>query len=226
MLNKEESVRWLEERTEAYSTGKNDMKEMVEDFDEVGKLGYGFSSVDKLEEVDLGDGVTPRPTYVNANLSLQQKETMVKLLREFAGCFAWDYTEMPGLSWELVEHRLPIKQGSRPYRQPAQNFSQEIVVKIKEEVERLLKANFVQPCRYTEWVSNMVPVEKKNTEKIRVCVDFRNLNRVTLKDEYPMPVVDLLINNASGHKMLSFLDGNAGYNQIFMAREDVGKTTF
>jgi hypothetical protein len=133
---------------------------------------------------------------------------------------------MPGLSWELVEHRLPIKQGSRPYRQPAQNFSQEIVVKIKEEVERLLKANFVQPCRYTEWVSNMVPVEKKNTEKIRVCVDFRNLNRVTLKDEYPMPVVDLLINNASGHKMLSFLDGNAGYNQIFMAREDVGKTTF
>jgi hypothetical protein len=71
-----------------------------------------------------------------------------------------------------------------------------------------------------------VPVEKKNTEKIRVCVDFRNLNRVTLKDEYPMPVVDLLINNASGHKMLSFLDGNAGYNQIFMAREDVGKTTF
>jgi hypothetical protein len=46
--------------------------------------------------------------------------------------------------------------------------------------------------------------------KIRVCVDFRNLNRATPKDEYLMPIVDVVINNASGHKMISFLDGNAG----------------
>jgi hypothetical protein len=72
----------------------------------------------------------------------------------------------------------------------------------------------------------VVPVEKKNIGKIRVCVDFRNLNRATPKDEYPMPVVDVLINNASGHKVLTFLDGNVSYNQIFMAREDVSKTAF
>jgi hypothetical protein len=100
------------------------------------------------------------------------------------------------------------------------------VGKIKEEVDRLLKAKFMQPCRYAEWVSNVVPVEKKNIGKIRVCVDFRNLNRATPKDEYPMPVVDVLINNASGHKVLTFLDGNVSYNQIFMAREDVSKTAF
>jgi hypothetical protein len=57
-----------------------------------------------------------------------------------------------------------------------------------------------------------VLVEKKNTGKIRVCVDFHNLNKVTPKDEYPMPVVEVLINGASGHKMISFLDGNASYN--------------
>jgi hypothetical protein len=100
------------------------------------------------------------------------------------------------------------------------------VGKIKEEVDRLLMANCIQPCRYTEWVSNVVPVEKKNTGKIRVCIDFRNLNRATSKDEYPMSIANLLINNASGHKVLSFLDGNAGYNQIFMAKEDVSKMTF
>jgi hypothetical protein len=61
---------------------------------------------------------------------------------------------------------------------------------------------------------------------MRVCVDFQDLDRATPKDEYPMPVVDLLINNASGNKMINFLDGSAGYNQIFMAREDVHKTTF
>jgi hypothetical protein len=57
-------------------------------------------------------------------------------------------------------------------------------------------------------------------------VDFRNLNRATSKDEYPMPVADLLIDSASGNKVISFLDGNVGYNQIFMAKEDVIKTVF
>jgi hypothetical protein len=79
---------------------------------------------------------------------------------------------------------------------------------INEEVDRLLKAKFIQPCRYVEWVSNIVLVEKRNTGKIRVCMDFRNLNRATPKDEYPMPIADTLINNASGNTMISFLDGN------------------
>jgi hypothetical protein len=90
----------------------------------------------------------------------------------------------------------------------------------------LLKAEFIQPCKYAEWVANIVPVEKKGTSKIRICVNFQNLNRVTPKDEYPMPVEDIMINNASSNKMISFLDGNAGYNQIFMARENVHKMTF
>jgi hypothetical protein len=71
-----------------------------------------------------------------------------------------------------------------------------------------------------------VPAEKKGTKKLRVCIDFRDLNRATPKDEYPMPIGDFLVNVASRHRILSFLDGNAGYNQIFMADEDISKTTF
>jgi hypothetical protein len=55
---------------------------------------------------------------------------------------------------------------------------------------------------------------------------FHNLNKVTPKDEYYMPIVDMLINNAFGHQVISFLDGNVGYNQIFMAREDMFKIAF
>jgi hypothetical protein len=97
---------------------------------------------------------------------------------------------------------------------------------VKEEVDRLLQAKFIQPCHYADWVSNIVPVEKKNTGKIRICLDFRNLNRATPKDEYPMFVADLLIDSASGNKVISFLDDNASYNQIFMAKEDVSKIAF
>jgi hypothetical protein len=71
----------------------------------------------------------------------------------------------------------------------------------------------------------VVPVYKKNG-KLRVCIDFRNLNKATPIDGYPMPIADLLIDTAVGHQIISFMDGNAGYNQIFMAEEDISKTAF
>jgi hypothetical protein len=176
--------------------------------------------------VDIGDGTRARPIYLNANLPEARKEELHKLLKGFVDYFAWDYTEMPGLGRDLVEHRLPIKPGFRPFKQPARNFSLEIIDKVKEEVDRLLQVRFIHPCMYVEWVSNVVPVEKKNTGKIRVCVYFWNLNRATTKDEYPMPVADVLINSPLGNKVINFLDGNTRYNHIFMAPEDKSKTAF
>jgi hypothetical protein len=57
-------------------------------------------------------------------------------------------------------------------------------------------------------------------------VDFTNLNQATPKDEFPMPIADLLVDSMLGNKLTSFLDGNAGHNQIFVAKEDVSKTAF
>jgi hypothetical protein len=57
-------------------------------------------------------------------------------------------------------------------------------------------------------------------------VDFRDLNRATPKDKYPMPITETLINVATSHKILNFMDANASYNQIFMAPEDINKTVF
>jgi hypothetical protein len=89
----------------------------------------------------------------------------------------------------------------------------------------MLEAGFIRACWYVEWISSVVPMQKKDGQW-RVCVDFRDLNRATPKDEYLMPVAEILINAAAGHKILSFMDGNAGYNQIFMASEDIHKTAF
>ena len=75
------------------------------------KLGQGFTSADPLEKIDLGDGTIPRPTFVNKNLSAEFKADLIKLLKEYIDCFAWEYSEMPGLSRDLVEHRLLIKTG-------------------------------------------------------------------------------------------------------------------
>ena len=98
--------------------------------------------------------------------------------------------------------------------------------RIKEEINCLLNVGFIRSCRYAEWISNIVPVEKKDSGKIRVYIDFIDLNKATPKDEYSMPIADMLINESSGHRVISFLDDNAGYNQIFMAEEDTFKTAF
>jgi hypothetical protein len=74
-----------------------------------GKLGRGFMSADKLEEIDIGHGDKPRPTFISANLDSGFREELIKLLKEYKDCFTWDYSEMPGLDRSIVEHRLPIK---------------------------------------------------------------------------------------------------------------------
>ncbi|KAK1691756.1 hypothetical protein QYE76_008453 [Lolium multiflorum] len=190
-----------------------------------GKLGYGFTSADELEEVDIGPGDKPRPTFISKKLDPQLREQMIALLKEYPDCFAWDYTEMPGLDRSIIEHRLPLKKGFRPFQQRARQMRAEILEEVKKEIEKMLAAGFIRPCRYAEWISSIVPIEKKDG-RWRVAIDFRDLNRATPKDEYPMPVAETLINAAAGHKVLSFMDGNAGYNQIFMAPEDIHKTAF
>jgi hypothetical protein len=130
-----------------------------------GKLGRGFMSADKLEEIDIGDGDKPRPAFICANLESRLREELIKLLKEYKDCFAWDYSEMPGLDRSIVEHRLPIKPGFKPYKQPPQKiYKDEVLADVKKEIERLLDANFIRPCRYAEWISNIVLVYKKKWE--------------------------------------------------------------
>jgi len=85
------------------------------DISDDGKLGYGFTSADDLEEVDIGPGDKPRPTFISRKLDPAMRGEMIALLKEYRDCFAWDYTEMPGPDRSIVEHRLPLKKGFRAF---------------------------------------------------------------------------------------------------------------
>jgi hypothetical protein len=113
------NVEWLQKCVEHYRANKNDMCEAIEEMD---RLGPDFMLTDPLEEIDIGDGVTPRPTFVNKNLSADYKNNLVELLREYVDCFAWNYQEMPDLSHDLVEHWLPIKASFRRFKQHARHL--------------------------------------------------------------------------------------------------------
>ena len=181
-----------------------------------GKMGKGFMSADELEAIDIEDGDKPKPTYVSAKLDLEYKQELITLLKEYKDCFAWEYYETPDLDRGLAEHRLPIKLAYRPFKQAPRRIKPEVMVNAKAEITRLYEAKFIQQCRYAEWISSVVPVYKKSG-KVRVCIDFRYLNKATLMDSYPMPVANMLVDVAAGHKVNNFMDGNARYNHIFMA---------
>ncbi|CAN6688350.1 unnamed protein product [Malus baccata var. baccata] len=181
---------------------------------------------DHLEVIDLGTEENPRPIQISGLLKTNDRAKIICLLQEFKDCFAWHYTEMPGLDSTLVEHRMPIKKGYKPIKQAPRRMSKEIEEKVKEEIERLVKAGFIRPAKYVEWLANIVPVLKAITKAVRCCVDYRNINGATPKNEYPMPMADLPIDAVAKHKVLSFIDGNAGYNKIKMVPEGIHKTAF
>jgi hypothetical protein len=180
---------------------------------------------DPLIEVNLGTEEEPRVTFMSRHLGPEEFARILEVLKKYKDCFACSYIELPGLDRKLVEHRLPIKTGFKPYQQAPRRMAPDIILKVKEEIERLVVANFIRPARYVEWLSNIVPVMKKNG-KLKICVDFRNLNNATPKDEYPMPMADLLVDGVAGYQILSMMDGHSGYNKIFIAEEDVHKIAF
>ena len=98
------NLEWLKHRVERYWTSKTDAFEAIDDFDELNKLGQGFTSADPLEKIDIWDGSVPRPTYINQNLKADYKAKLITLLKEYVDCFTWNYIEVPRLICELVEH--------------------------------------------------------------------------------------------------------------------------
>ena len=140
------------------------------------------------------------------------------MLQEFKDVFAWSYQDMPGLDPNIVQHKLALKVELK-------KMKPEMSLKIKEEVQKQFDAGFLAVAKYPQWMANVVPIPKKDG-KDRMCVDYRDLNRASPKDNFPLPHIDTLVDNTAKFALFSFMDGFLGYNQIKMAPEDMEKITF
>ena len=137
------------------------------------------------------------------------------MLHEYVEIFSLSYEDIPGLDTDIVVHRLPMKGGCSPTKQKVHRMHPEMSEKTKAEVMKQFKAGFLAVTSYPQWVSNVVPVPNKYG-KVRMCVDYRDLNRASPKDDFPLPYIDVLVDNTAQHKLFSFMDGFSGYNQIQM----------
>ena len=134
---------------------------------------------------------------------------------EYKDVFAWTYKEMPRLNPSIALHHLAVKKGVSPVKQAQKCFGPELIPQIETKVNKLIEVGFICEVQYPKWIANIVPIKKKNGQ-IRVCVDFCDLNNACPKDDFPLPITEVMVDATIGHEALSFMDGSSGYNQIRM----------
>ncbi|XP_024190490.1 uncharacterized protein LOC112194490 [Rosa chinensis] len=128
---------------------------------------------------------------------------------------------------DLQEINLGTAEDPKPIfvKQAPRRFRPELAVQVKAEVDKLIDASFIQEVKYPTWLASIVPLNKKNGQ-ICICIDYRDLNDTCPKDEFPLPITELLVDATTGYGALSFMDGFAGCNKIKMAPEDEELTAF
>ncbi|XP_070038603.1 uncharacterized protein [Nicotiana tomentosiformis] len=197
-----------------------EMKRQLDQFENKPK-----PNLNETEAINLGSPEETRETKISIHTEQKTRDAIIQVLFEYRDVFAWSYDDMPGLSADLVVHKLPTHSNFAPIQQKQRKFKTDMSDKIKEEITKQLSANVIRVVRYTTWLANVVPVPKKDG-KIRVCVDYRDLNKASPKDNFPLPNIHILVDNCAKHEIQSFVDCYAGYHQILMDKEDAEKTAF
>ena len=106
---------------------------------------------------------------------------------------------------------MPFKPECKPIQQKLRRMKAEILLKIKEEVNKQFDVGFLKVAKYPEWVDNIVLVLRKD-EKVRMYVDYRDLNWASPKDNFSLTNIDTLVDNTTKNSLFSFMDKFLGYN--------------
>ena len=145
-----------------------------------------------IEDYNIGTEENPKMVKLSKCLPPNQKLKYVELIKEFQDVFSWSYEDLKSYDTSIIQHTIPLKENKKPLKQKLKRINPVLLPLIEKEIKRMHDAGIITPIRFSEWVSNLVPTRKK-TGEIRLCVDLRNVNKVSLKDNYPLPKMDHIL---------------------------------
>jgi hypothetical protein len=180
---------------------------------------------DEVIEFNIGTKKTPKMIKFGKGTTPDEREKLIALIREFKDVFAWSYEDPKAYREDVIQHTIPLKEVTKPFRQKLGQMNQKFAPQVQEELQKMVEVGIVDPIRYSSWVSNPIIV-KKNIGDIMICVDFINLNKASLKDNYPLPNMEHLLQRVTRENMMSMLDGFSGYNQVLVKEDDQLKIAF
>ena len=178
-----------------------------------------------FETINLGNDENSYLIKIGSTLNKKERKDLKELLTKFQKVFAWSNEDMLGIDPEIAQHHIDTHAHMVRIKQKLRSMRTEWLLNIKEEVTKQLKVGFIKPMHQSKWIAKVVPIPKKDG-KVRMCMDFRDLNKAFPKDDFLFPHIDILVDNMAGNALMSFMDGFSRYNQIKMAPKDMTKTTF
>ena len=125
--------------------------------------------------LNIGTPYCPKNVNIGAQCTDEEKLKFTELLHEFQDVFSFSYEDIRGFDPALIQHSIPIKEGIKPVRKKQRPINPTLEATIQKELEKCLKVGIIFPVKYSEWISNLVPIWK-TTGQIILCVDFRALN--------------------------------------------------
>ena len=185
---------------------------------------FSWGKVVEVLEAELGHRQQPRPAgevreweiegklfKLGASLGQELQDQITGVIAEHLDAFAWSSADMLGIDPDFLCHSLTMDNRVRPIVYRRRKFNEERHLIIKMETQKLLNVDHIREIQYHEWLANVVLVQKANG-KWRMCVDFIDMNKACPKDSYPLPNINSLVDNASGCRLLSFLNAFSGDN--------------
>jgi len=157
------------------------------------------------------------------DLRPEEKRQYEDLLRKYIHLFAFNYKDLREVTME--QHKIELLPNVKPIRTKQRRWNPKYTIMVKEELDKLLEVRFIRHVETTEWISHVVLALKKNG-KLRLCIKYKALNKVTKKDRYPLPFCEEILEEVAWHEMYTFRDGYRGYHQVKIAPKDQLKTTF
>ena len=145
--------------------------------------------IEMLEDIPLDENDPEKYTRVGVSMEEKTKQDLIQFLKKSIDVFAWSHEIMSGIDPSVITHCLNVHPSFKPVRQKKIVFAPEWDNSIKEEVQNLTIAKFIQEIYYPDWLANVVMVKKANG-KWRMCVNFTDLNKVYPNDNYPLPCID------------------------------------
>lgn len=173
----------------------------------------------KTKEIDIYNYDSPKLAKIADYSTEEQTSELVNLLKEYQDFFARNYKDLKGIVQEMGEMNIELIPNAKPVKRRPYMLAHKYKNIVKIEIDNMLKESIIYLVDQSKWESPMVVQPKKHDpKKLRVCVDFRWLNKVTFTNPFPTPFANEIINEVVGHECYSFTDGFFGYNQVPIAK--------
>jgi hypothetical protein len=181
--------------------------------------------VQEMRKVNIGTNNSPKYVNLGVDRITKEENKYVSLFKEYIDVLTCTYDDLKSYYNTIFQHIIPLREGEKPMKQKIRMMNPMLKSVVNLGLMKLKKGGIIYPIRNLDWISNIVIVRKKIRE-IQMCVEFRDVNKESIKDKFPLPNMEFLLQQVTVSTCMSMLDGFSSYKKVLVDEEYREKTTF